>query len=569
MTPPSSRPDTPALTLPDRIERAAKRGGAVTFLGQGPDERVEWARLHEMARAMAAALQHRGVGPGDHVALLGPTTRPLVTAIQATWLAGAATVVLPLPMRLGSVEEFVTQTRARARDADASLLIMDGELAAFMEPAPGDPPTVLLSDLEPGPQTPGAEDYKAPTIDIDSLGIVQFTSGSSADPKGVMLPHRQIGANLDAIASAAALVPGDDILVSWLPLYHDMGLIGLLALPMTTGTDLVLAAPQDFLANPARWMEWMSHFGGTATAGPNFSYALAARALGRARRLDLSRWRLGLNGAEPVDPAAVDAFIAAGGAHQLDARSVFCAFGMAEATLAVTFPEPSTGMSVDSVDGRILETDKYAAPVTGSGDGDDVRRLARLGHAVPGIDIRIVDPIAGTPMNTRGVGELEIRGTSVTTGYYRRPEATDAAFHDGWLRTGDLAYMDEGAELVVCGRIKDVIIVGGRNVFPEDVERAAARVDGVRAGNVIAFGVDGRKGREALVVVAEARLSPGGAAEGGPMRKAVARRVRDAVGLPPEEVVLVAPGTLPKTSSGKLQRSLCRSRYLGAELVPV
>jgi fatty-acyl-CoA synthase len=172
-------------------------------------------------------------------------------------------------------------------------------------------------------------------------------------------------------------------------------------------------------------------------------------------------------------------------------------------------------------------------------------------------------------MATREVGELEIRGTSLTTGYYRKQEATDAVFHDGWLRTGDLAYVEEGAELVVCGRIKDVIIVGGRNVFPEDVERAAARVDGVRAGNVIAFGVDGRKGREALVVVAEARLSPGGKSRGGPMRTAVAKRVRDAVGLPPEEVVLVAPGTLPKTSSGKLQRSLCRTRYLGAELEPV
>jgi fatty-acyl-CoA synthase len=346
-----------------------------------------------------------------------------------------------------------------------------------------------------------------------------------------------------------------------------MGLIGLLTLPMTTGTDLVLAAPQDFLAAPARWMEWMSHFGGTATAGPNFSYALAARALGRSSGLDLSRWRLGLNGAEPVDPASVEAFVTAGGAHRLDARSVFCAFGMAEATLAVTFPEPLTGMSVDSVDGRVLETDNYAAPVSGSRDG--VCRLARLGHPVPGIEIRIVDPATGAPMDTREVGELEIRGSSVTTGYYRRPEATDAAFHDGWLRTGDLAYLEERAELVVCGRIKDVIIVGGRNVFPEDVERAAARVDGVRAGNVIAFGVDGRKGREALVVVAEARLSPGGAGQGGPMRTAVAKRVRDAVGLPPEEVVLVAPGTLPKTSSGKLQRSLCRSRYLDAELVPV
>jgi fatty-acyl-CoA synthase len=184
----------------------------------------------------------------------------------------------------------------------------------------------------------------------------------------------------------------------------------------------------------------------------------------------------------------------------------------------------------------------------------------RLGWPVPGLEIRIVDPVNGDVRGDREVGELEIRGTSITTGYYRRPDATEAAFHDGWLRSGDLGYLVEG-ELVICGRIKDLIIVGGRNVYPEDVERAAASVEGVRAGNVIAFGVDGRRGKEALVVVAESKDPD---LDG--VRAAVAGRVREVVGLPPEEVVLVEPGTLPKTSSGKLQRSLCRSRYLSAAL---
>jgi fatty-acyl-CoA synthase len=189
-----------------------------------------------------------------------------------------------------------------------------------------------------------------------------------------------------------------------------------------------------------------------------------------------------------------------------------------------------------------------------------VRQLARLGRAVPGLEIRITDPVTGTPMREREAGELEIRGNSVTTGYYKHPQATANAFRDGWLRTGDLAYLVDG-ELVVCGRLKDVIIVGGRNVFPEDIERAAGTVDGVRTGNVIAFGVEGRRGKEALVVVAESRAD-----DTSPVRQAVATRVREAVGVPPEEVVLVAPGTLPKTSSGKLQRSLCRTRYLDAAL---
>jgi fatty-acyl-CoA synthase len=207
-----------------------------------------------------------------------------------------------------------------------------------------------------------------------------------------------------------------------------------------------------------------------------------------------------------------------------------------------------------------LDTERYAAPADPSAE-DGVRRLARLGRPVPGLEFRICDPATGDVMNEREVGELEIRGTSVTPGYYKRPDATAAAFHDGWLRTGDLAYLVDG-ELVVCGRIKDMIIVGGRNVFPEDVERAVANVDGVRAGNVIAFGIEGRRGQEALVVVAETKAAD----ESTTIRDAVAVRVREAIGLPPGDVVLVEPGTLPKTSSGKLQRSLCRERYLENEL---
>jgi fatty-acyl-CoA synthase len=378
----------------------------------------------------------------------------------------------------------------------------------------------------------------------------------------VMLPHRMICHNLDAMAEAATLDPDGDVLVSWLPLYHDMGLIGLLGEPMTRGLDLVLAAPQDFLASPGRWMTWMSTYRGTVTAGPNFSYALATRSLRRLapHTLDLSRWRIALNGAEPVDASAVEAFVDAAMPQGLDPRSVFTVFGMAEATLAVTFPPPRSGLTVDAVDRDILEHERLAVPVEVAGAAPGrVRRLARLGRAIPGLQIRIVDPETGDVMREREAGELEIRGNSVTPGYYKKPAATQAALHDGWLRTGDLGYIADG-DLVVCGRLKDVIIVGGRNVFPEDVERAVGEVDGVRAGNVIAFGVERRSGREGIVVVAETRD-----ADVLTVRAAVANRVRDAVGLPPE-VVLVTPGTLPKTSSGKLQRSLCRFRYLGEDL---
>jgi fatty-acyl-CoA synthase len=342
-----------------------------------------------------------------------------------------------------------------------------------------------------------------------------------------------------------------------------MGLIGLLGAPMLMGFDLVLASPQDFLAAPALWMEWMAEFGATVTAGPNFAYALAARALGRLDRLDLSRWRLALNGAEPIDPSAVEKFLAAGAEHGVDPRAAFCVFGMAEATLAVTFPSPGTGMRVDAVDQRVLETDQYAAPVDPDGADSSVRRLPRLGRPLDGLDLRITDPTTGQSMRNREVGEIELRGSSIAPGYYGNPRATAATHRGDWFRTGDLGYIVDG-ELVVCGRLKDVIIVGGRNVFPEDVERAAETVDGVRAGNVIAFGTEGRRGREAVVVVAEAKLD-----EAGRVREALVARVTDAIGVPPEDVVLVRPGTLPKTSSGKPQRSLCRRRYLGDELAPV
>jgi fatty-acyl-CoA synthase len=541
-------------TLLRRLERAAQRDTTVTFVIGGEEEVVPWRELHAEAKGYATALQARGVRPGDHVALLSPTTRQLVTAIQATWLVGAAIVVLPLPMRLSSIEEFVAQTRQRIHNARAKVCVVDPELAAFMEPEPGDPPMVGFAELGTG--EPAA--YRRPADDPDRLVILQFTSGSTSDPKGVMLPDRVLRANLDAVAVAAQLDPDDDVLVSWLPLYHDMGLVGLLTLPMSTGTALVLGAPQDFTSRPARWMDWVSTYGGTATAGPNFSYVLATRALQRSEQLDLSGLRIALNGAEPIDPDQVEAFIEAGRRHGLHPEAVFPAFGMAEVAIAGTFPEPGTGMVLDCVDRRVLESERYAAPVAPGTDGS--RRLALLGRPVPGLEIRIVDPESGAPLRDREVGELEIRGTSVTPGYYRRPDANATLFHDGWLRTGDLAYLLDG-QLVMCGRIKDVIIVGGRNVFPEDVERAVGTLEGVRAGNVIAFGVDGDRGRESLVVVAESKAD-----DVALVRKLVAARVRDVVGVPAKAIVLVAPGTLPKTSSGKLQRSLCKHRYHDGQL---
>ena len=535
-------------TIPLRISDPTRHNGTVTFVDGDDHEPVKWFDLDHAAKGVAVGLAANGVRPGDHVALLGPTTRDLVTTIEAIWLSGATVVVLPLPMRMSSIEEFVAQTRARIHGADVRLLVVDDQLAPFIEPEAGDPPMVGYALIKGDPG-----DYVAPRSDPESLAVLQFTSGSTSDPKGVMLPHRVVLANVDAIDNALKLDTENDVAISWLPLYHDMGLIGILTSAMVRGVDLVLAGPQTFMASPARWMQWISDYKGTVTAGPNFAWVLAARALNRLDQLDLSQLRVALNGAEPVDARGVEALVAAGERHGLRPGAVFPAFGMAEVAIAGTFPEPMSGLRADHVDQRVLETEHYAAPVDAGADG--AKSFARLGRPVAGLEIRVVDPASGDVRKEREVGELQIRGSSVTTGYYKRPDATADTFDGEWLKTGDLAYLVDG-ELVLCGRMKDIIIVAGRNVFPEDVERSVADIEGVREGNVIAFGVQGRR-REGVVVVAEARTTDSAA-----VRRSIEARVRDVIGMAADEVVLVTPGSLPKTSSGKLQRSLCRDRYL-------
>jgi fatty-acyl-CoA synthase len=551
-----------------RIIDSAATDCGVRFVGasvaptDGSDPYVPWAQIHDDAKVVAAGLQARGLVPGDHVAILGPTSRSLITSIQGCWLAGCASMVLPLPMRMGSLDAFIESTRARIVHGDAALVLIDDLLADFYVAGPDDPPIEPMAAVMPGSAgAPSAEAWVRPADDPERLVILQYTSGSTSEPKGVMIPDRVLRANIDACCEAALLGVGE-VMVSWLPLYHDMGLVGFLSLPMTKGVHLVQAAPQDFLAKPAHWMQWISDWGGTATAGPNFSWVLATRALKRMEGIDLSTLTLALSGAEPVDPAAVEAFVAAATPFGFKQGGVFPAFGMAEVAIGGTFPPRHRGMVCDSVDRVVLERDRVAKPldIADAEEELDVRRLPLLGTAVPGLEMRVVHTDTREELPERHVGELQLRGTSVTPGYYKREEATAAMFSDGWLCTGDLAYLLDG-ELVLCGRIKDIIIVGGRNVFPEDIERACGHVDGVRPGNVIAFGVEGYKGKETVVVVAEVRTE-----QPDLVRDAIHHRTLEVCGLPPRDVMLVRAGTLPKTSSGKLQRARCRELYLDEEL---
>ncbi|MEM9563175.1 MAG: AMP-binding protein [Actinomycetota bacterium] len=545
-----------------RIEYAAKSDAKVTFVTGDEPLAKSWGQLHEEAKAVASRLQDHGIRRGDHVAVLGPTTPDLVTAFQAVWLSGATLVVLPLPMRLASLDEFTAATRQRIASADCKAVIVDADLLPFVEAGPDDPPLLSLTELTT-PEAMDPDRFIRPDYDADDLLVLQFTSGSTSEPKGVMLPNRVVAANLDAIMEAAEVDLDTDVMVSWLPLYHDMGLVGFCILPMAMGIDLVLGAPQDFLSSPGRWMEWISTYKGTATAGPNFSWVLAGRALRRSKtELDLSSLRIGLNGAEPVDPASVRDFIDAGARHGMRPGAVFPAFGMAEVAIAGSFPEPLTGLVTDRVDATKLEYQQRAEPVPDEAEG--AREIVLLGRPVPGLEFRIVGPGSGRELGEREVGELQIRGTSVTTGYYRRDDVNAELFDGDWLRTGDLAYLVDG-QLAMCGRIKDLIIVGGRNVYPQDIERVVGSIDGVRAGNVIAFGEAGRNGKEHVVVVAETRADD----DLDDLRTRINERSVEAIGVPCREVVLVRPSTLPKTSSGKLQRALCQRQYSEGELETV
>jgi fatty-acyl-CoA synthase len=350
-----------------------------------------------------------------------------------------------------------------------------------------------------------------------------------------------------------------------MPLYHDMGLIGFVITALSAGASLVLMSPQRFVSDPSLWMHAISDHRATITGGPNFAYALTCRILGSgsAGDLDLSSLRLALNGAEPVDYEVMNEFVRVGKTYGLKARVPYPVYGLAEATLAVTFPRPGRRYRLDYVSRKGIEEEGKAEPADPGEEG--TRTLVSLGTPLEGVEISIVKE-DGTEAVERDVGEVCVRGASVMQGYWGDAAATAETLIGGRLHTGDLGYL-AGGELYLVGRIKDMVIIGGRNLFPEDVERCAEQVSGIRKGNVVAFGITTRRGRERLVLVSETRLSCCDAATEA--AKAVSSAVREEIGVPVREVVLVPAGSLPKTSSGKKRRFLCRDLYLGRKLQPV
>ncbi|MGH3815282.1 MAG: fatty acyl-AMP ligase [Pseudonocardiaceae bacterium] len=525
--------------------------------------RLTWTQVHEKALRAAGTLMggaEPGVHPGDAVAVLAGDPALVAPAVQGVWLVGGSVTMLHQPTPRSDLAAWAADTVSVLGMIGAKLVLLGppfDSLAALLDQRGIS--YLMLADLD----DPAARPLTTPVpMGEDDTALLQLTSGSSAEPKAVRITHGNLYANMTAMAQAAALDPAGDVMVSWLPLFHDMGMVGFLTVPMTLGLELVKVTPADFLSRPLLWAELISRHRGTVTAAPNFAYALLARRLaGTDERFDLSSLRFALNGAEPIEPAAVRAFTSAGARFGLPEHCVVCAYGMAESTVGVSFAPLEIGMQVDTVDADALEARRVAVPAGPS--ARHVRAFPRLGPPLPGLEAQVVAE-DGRALVEREVGRIRLRGESVTREYLTVEGARPTQDPDGWLDTGDEGYLADG-DVVICGRRKDVIIMAGRNVYPTDIERAAGLVDGVRPGNVAAVRLDAGARRESFAVVVESNRAGDNEAE-RILRKEVISRVVDAIGLRPGAVVVLPPATLPKTPSGKLRRPAVRDRI--AEYLP-
>jgi fatty-acyl-CoA synthase len=562
---PAARAAPPgAATLVEVLLWHAERDPArvqVWLREDGADERpITYGELWGRASAVAAGLADRGIGRGDRVALMLRTEEAFFAAFLGTLLAGAVAVPIYPPFRPDRLEEYARRQLRILRNAEARLLVTFAEaerMARVLRDGVASLEAVATADTLARAGAPRAPVRLGP----GAPALIQYTSGSTGEPKGVLLSHGNLLANIRAIGEAIAIRP-DDVGVSWLPLYHDMGLIGSWLAALHFGIPIAVFSPLAFLARPSRWLWTIHAHRATVSAAPNFGYDLCARRIPDAELagLDLSTWRLAFNGAEPVSPETVERFTRRFAPHGLRREAMCPVYGLAEATVALTVPALGRPCRIDRVDReRFAATgEAWPAPETVA-----ALRVVGCGRPIPGHEVRIVDE-EGRPVGERVQGRVQFRGPSVTAGYFRNPEATRAACRDGWWDSGDLGYWADG-DLFLTGRRKDLVIKAGRNLHPQEIEELVGEVPGIRRGCVAAFGVpDPATGTERLVVVAETRER--GAAAHARLRGQAVERVVAALGVPPDTVVLCAPGAVLKTSSGKIRRGATRDAYLRGAL---
>ena len=525
----------------------------VICLDGDTEQMISYRGLAQSAAAIAAGLQRAGVQPRQCVAIMLPTSPEYFGSYFGILLAGAIPVPIYPPARPSQLEDHVLRHTGILANAQVCVLVTVPEamvVARLLQARVPGLRHVLTAQqlaLQGGAPTPVA-------VHADDIAFIQYTSGSTGNPKGVALTHANLLANIRAMVKAAQATPRD-VFVSWLPLYHDMGLIGAWLAPLYVGFPLVVMSPLAFLARPLRWLQAITRYRGSLSAAPNFAHELCLKHVSDAdlAGLELSSWRLAFNGAEAVSPDTVQRFRQRFARCGLRAEAVAPVYGLAEACVGLLFPPLGRAALVDSIAREPFSHEHRAVPAA-PGDAGALRFVA-CGRALPGHAIRIVDD-AGVEVGERFEGRLEFKGPSATQGYFRNPQQTQALFHDGWLDTGDRAYQ-AGGDVYITGRVKDIIIRGGRNLYPQEIEDAVGTVDGVRKGGVAVFGSpDPASGTERLVVLAEVRT--GDPATQAQLREAVSRAVFGAIGEPPDRIVLAPPHSVLKTSSGKVRRSACR-----------
>ena len=514
-----------------------------------PDAPVRhtWAEVHQRASQVAGGLAKAGVGHGDAVAVLAGAPVEIAPTAQGVWMRGASLTMLQQPTPRTDLQRWAEETSAIINMIDAQAVVISDP---FMAAAP------LLSEVGMRVLTVedllGGQPIKPIDTDDDDLALLQLTSGCTGAPKAVQITHRNFVSNAEAMFTGAQVDIDTDVIVCWLPLFHDMGMTGFLAVPMYFGVELVKITPMDFMRDTLLWAKLIDKYKGTMTAAPNFAYNLFAKRLRRQAKpgqFDLSSLRWALSGAEQVEPVDVEDLLDAGRPFGLRPQAILPAYGMAETTVAVSFTQCGAGMIVDKVDADLLAVLHRAVPASRG----NTRRLVSLGRPLQGLEVRIVDE-DGSLLPARGVGVIHVRGESVTRGYTTVAGFVSARDEQGWYDTGDLGYLTEKGSVVVCGRVKDVIIMAGRKIYPTDIERAAARVHGVRPGCAVAVRLDAGRSRETFAVAVESKdyQNP---AEVRRIERRVAHEVVAEVDVRPRNVVVLEPGTIPKTPSGKLRRA--------------
>ncbi|WP_234809114.1 fatty acyl-AMP ligase [Mycobacteroides saopaulense] len=544
------------MTTNPVIERL-RAGAGIAYRGLtsapiGPDgtslldelRTVPWADVHLTGLRIAGALQAAGVRPGDAVAVLAGAPGEIAPLVQGIWLSGASVTMLHQPTHRSDMHVWVEDTgRALAAVGSSTVVVGDPFMAAVGQFGSVATRVLELPALLNGP--PG----EVVETDQDAIAFLQLTSGSTGTPKAVSISYRNIEANLRAMVSASGADPETDVVVSWLPLFHDMGMMGYLIVPMCRGMNTVSVTPMDFLGDPLLWARLISTYRGSMTAGPNFAYSLLARRLSKAPdgAYDLSSLQFALSGAEAIDVATLERFAAQGARFGMRAEAIVPAYGMAEATLAVSFVRRGEGFRVCPP-----HPDLVAA------EGAEVSARVPLGLPLPGCEVRVVnDDREVLPANA--IGELEIRGDNVTAGYRTASGFEPMLDAQGWLSTGDIGYLMQDGQPVICGRKKDILIISGRNVHPEDIERSVVGVAGVRSGGIAAVRLSTAAAGEGFAMVAESALHAN-TAESARIRAEVADRVYRTLGVSPRDVHVVPAGWIPKTSSGKLRRRATTER---------